>query len=117
MNRFDLSMEKKGSNTSRVFEIPEARTKLTIGLKTFCDTNGRYVENLKNLVLIFYRYEGCFEEIAIKRLGWNQNGKYSPPRIGCKHYQRLLKVRAPCCGEWTNCELCHDQTTDHKMDK
>lgn len=119
LNHFDLGFEQWGDSHSSTFEIPEARSKLVHGLESFCAANNRAVDKLGNLVLIFYRYESCFEQIAVKRLGWNRDGSYSPPRVGCKHYDRYLKVKAPCCGAWVPCEFCHDEQVEdgHHMDR
>ncbi|KAG5186259.1 zinc ion binding protein [Tribonema minus] len=37
--------------------------------------------------------------------------------LGCPHYQRRTKLRAPCCGRLFTCRLCHDQVMDHTMDR
>jgi hypothetical protein len=28
---------------------------------------------------------------------------------GCEHYRRHCEIKAPCCGEWFSCRLCHDK--------
>ena len=116
LNRFDLTMDREGESMTRVFELPETRTKVVSGLKMFCDTHFRFVEELRNVVLIFYRHEGCYEEVAVKRLGWKKDGSFESARVGCGHYHRHLRVKAPCCSEWVYCEQCHDeQHPDHQM--
>jgi hypothetical protein len=37
--------------------------------------------------------------------------------LGCQHYQRSVKVQADCCKKWVNCRLCHDEGSDHIMDR
>eukprot|EP01139_Manchomonas_bermudensis_P005500 Amastigsp_a175225_370.p1 type:complete len:348 gc:universal Amastigsp_a175225_370:1103-60(-) len=37
--------------------------------------------------------------------------------MGCKHYQRKCKKRAPCCGFLYPCRLCHDEQSDHAIDR
>lgn len=37
--------------------------------------------------------------------------------LGCPHYSRACKIRAPCCQRLFTCRLCHDQASDHKMDR
>lgn len=37
--------------------------------------------------------------------------------LGCPHYGRACKIRAPCCQRLFTCRLCHDQASDHKMDR
>ncbi len=42
----------------------------------------------------------------------------SPPRpeYGCKHYARVAKLRAPCCGEVHACRKCHDEVHEETGD-
>lgn len=37
--------------------------------------------------------------------------------LGCPHYQRACKMRAPCCQKLFTCRLCHDQASDHTVDR
>lgn len=38
--------------------------------------------------------------------------------LGCKHYPRKCKKRAPCCGFLFPCRICHDeQVADHEIDR
>ncbi|CAM9556797.1 unnamed protein product [Discosporangium mesarthrocarpum] len=37
--------------------------------------------------------------------------------LGCPHYQRACKMRAGCCKKLFTCRLCHDQGSDHIMDR
>jgi hypothetical protein len=37
--------------------------------------------------------------------------------FGCSHYPRGCKVRAPCCGKFFVCRLCHDENEKHKIDR
>jgi len=37
--------------------------------------------------------------------------------LGCKHYPRQAKIRAKCCGKFFTCRLCHDEASDHKIDR
>ncbi|EFJ08658.1 hypothetical protein SELMODRAFT_447967 [Selaginella moellendorffii] len=37
--------------------------------------------------------------------------------FGCKHYRRNCKLRAACCGSLFTCRLCHDEASDHTMDR
>mmetsp|Transcript_36701 Transcript_36701/g.59292 ORF Transcript_36701/g.59292 Transcript_36701/m.59292 type:complete len:814 (-) Transcript_36701:151-2592(-) len=37
--------------------------------------------------------------------------------FGCKHYKRSCKVRGSCCGRFFTCRLCHDEASDHTMDR
>ncbi|XP_012816916.1 RING finger and CHY zinc finger domain-containing protein 1 isoform X1 [Xenopus tropicalis] len=36
---------------------------------------------------------------------------------GCEHYSRGCQLRAPCCGKFYTCRLCHDSKESHKMDR
>ena len=35
----------------------------------------------------------------------------------CSHYERKHKIIAPCCGEVFGCRFCHDEETDHQIDR
>ncbi|KAI8324777.1 RING finger and CHY zinc finger domain-containing protein [Martensiomyces pterosporus] len=37
--------------------------------------------------------------------------------LGCPHYRLKAKVLAPCCNRWVACRFCHDDTSQHSMDR
>ncbi|XP_009769593.1 zinc finger protein BRUTUS-like At1g74770 isoform X3 [Nicotiana sylvestris] len=37
--------------------------------------------------------------------------------FGCNHYKRNCKLLAPCCNELFPCIRCHDEITDHCLDR
>ncbi|KAI8907507.1 zinc-ribbon-domain-containing protein [Powellomyces hirtus] len=37
--------------------------------------------------------------------------------LGCKHYQRGAKLQARCCGKWFTCRFCHDEVSDHTLNR
>ncbi|KAL9330220.1 hypothetical protein ACSQ67_005223 [Phaseolus vulgaris] len=37
--------------------------------------------------------------------------------FGCDHYKRNCKLRAECCGKLFTCRFCHDNVSDHSMDR
>nr|XP_009594411.1 zinc finger protein BRUTUS-like At1g74770 isoform X2 [Nicotiana tomentosiformis] len=37
--------------------------------------------------------------------------------FGCNHYKRSCKLLAPCCNELFPCIRCHDEITDHCLDR
>ncbi|KAK4409628.1 Zinc finger protein BRUTUS [Sesamum angolense] len=37
--------------------------------------------------------------------------------FGCEHYKRNCKLRAACCGKLFACRFCHDEVSDHSMDR
>ncbi|XP_061357573.1 zinc finger protein BRUTUS-like isoform X2 [Gastrolobium bilobum] len=37
--------------------------------------------------------------------------------FGCEHYKRNCKLRAVCCGKLFTCRFCHDNVSDHSMDR
>lgn len=49
------------------------------------------------------------EEVGVSR--------HPSGELGCPHYKRKVKLRAPCCGKLFTCRLCHDQASDHIMDR
>ena len=40
-----------------------------------------------------------------------------PKEKSCEHYDRKHKIIAKCCGKIVNCRFCHDDNSDHKMDR
>ncbi|KAK9063723.1 hypothetical protein SSX86_017595 [Deinandra increscens subsp. villosa] len=37
--------------------------------------------------------------------------------FGCEHYKRNCKLHAACCQKLFTCRFCHDNVSDHKMDR
>jgi hypothetical protein len=37
--------------------------------------------------------------------------------LGCKHYQRGCLLKAECCDKWFGCRFCHDEVSDHSIDR
>ncbi|KAG9138038.1 hypothetical protein Leryth_001307 [Lithospermum erythrorhizon] len=37
--------------------------------------------------------------------------------FGCNHYKRNCKLLAPCCNRLYTCIRCHDETTDHAVER
>ncbi|KAI2664992.1 RING finger and CHY zinc finger domain-containing protein 1 [Labeo rohita] len=37
--------------------------------------------------------------------------------VGCEHYVRSCLLKAPCCGKFYVCRLCHDAEENHQMDR
>jgi len=37
--------------------------------------------------------------------------------VGCDHYRRRCKLRAPCCNEVFYCRFCHDGSQNHTMNR
>ncbi|KAL2515948.1 zinc ion binding [Forsythia ovata] len=37
--------------------------------------------------------------------------------FGCKHYKRNCKILTPCCNKLYTCIRCHDDETDHSVDR
>ncbi|CAI8609987.1 unnamed protein product [Vicia faba] len=62
-------------------------------------------------------------EVNIKSDGLEFPGKhpsYKDPLkqiYGCKHYKRNCKLFAPCCNELHACIHCHDEVSDHVIDR
>ncbi|CAH8355874.1 unnamed protein product [Eruca vesicaria subsp. sativa] len=49
-----------------------------------------------------------------------QHPSYRDPQssvFGCKHYKRNCKLLAPCCNQLFTCIRCHDEETDHSVDR
>lgn len=37
--------------------------------------------------------------------------------FGCKHYKTNCKFLAECCRKWFPCRFCHNESTDHEVDR
>lgn len=37
--------------------------------------------------------------------------------FGCEHYKRNCKLLAACCNKLFTCRYCHDEVSDHSMDR
>lgn len=37
--------------------------------------------------------------------------------FGCKHYKQNCKLVASCCDQLFTCRRCHDEVSDHLMDR
>ncbi|GAM22817.1 hypothetical protein SAMD00019534_059920, partial [Acytostelium subglobosum LB1] len=37
--------------------------------------------------------------------------------LGCKHYRRSCKLKAACCGELFTCRFCHNDASNHEIDR
>lgn len=46
------------------------------------------------------------------RIAYHDSGQ-----LGCKHYRRSCKVKAPCCDEFYVCRFCHDSAQNHRLDR
>ncbi|CAJ2664463.1 unnamed protein product [Trifolium pratense] len=62
-------------------------------------------------------------EANIKSDGQEFPGKHPSYRdplkqiYGCKHYKRNCKLFAPCCNQLHACIHCHDEVSDHSIDR
>ncbi|KFM26998.1 putative RING finger protein [Auxenochlorella protothecoides] len=46
--------------------------------------------------------------------------RYHDPKkgvLGCRHYRRAAQLVAPCCDRAYVCRFCHDEATDHVLDR
>jgi len=41
----------------------------------------------------------------------------SVPVLGCRHYQRNVKLQCSTCDRWYTCRLCHDEAEDHILNR
>lgn len=39
------------------------------------------------------------------------------PILGCRHYQRNVKLQCSACDRWYTCRLCHDEAEDHVLNR
>ncbi len=39
------------------------------------------------------------------------------PVLGCRHYQRNVKLQCSTCDRWYTCRMCHDEAEDHILNR
>ncbi|KAF3628022.1 putative HBS1-like protein-like [Capsicum annuum] len=64
--------------------------------------------------------QGSTEEISrsVDVVGCSPSFRDMEKQIfGCEHYKRNCKLRAACCGKLYTCRFCHDEVSDHSMDR
>ncbi|GFP84674.1 uncharacterized ring finger protein c2f3.16 [Phtheirospermum japonicum] len=66
-----------------------------------------------------YSQSGTKEDEHVEDLlGCSPSFRDSEKQIfGCEHYKRNCKLRAACCGKLVACRFCHDEVSDHLMDR
>ncbi|KAL5761283.1 hypothetical protein ACOSQ2_020121 [Xanthoceras sorbifolium] len=78
--------------------------------------------------LVTSRYIAAQQKLLQARDGESSNGEdllgcspsFRDPEkqlFGCEHYKRNCKLRAACCGKLFTCRFCHDEVSDHSMDR
>jgi len=61
----------------------------------------RFVRQGKNIVPSQEEVRFSPQEVSVSY--------HHPQALGCSHYERKVKLRAPCCGKLFVCRFCHDQ--------
>ncbi|CAM9001142.1 unnamed protein product [Rhodiola kirilowii] len=78
--------------------------------------------------LMTSRWIAAQQKSTSERNGESSNGydslecspSYCDPEskeYGCEHYKRNCKLVAACCGKLFTCRFCHDEVSDHSMDR
>ncbi|KAJ9676987.1 hypothetical protein PVL29_022132 [Vitis rotundifolia] len=78
--------------------------------------------------LMTSRWIAAQQKLPQEIMGESSNGEdvhglspsYRDPEkqvFGCEHYKRNCKLRAACCGKLFTCRFCHDEVSDHSMDR
>ncbi|CCU77262.1 CHY and RING finger domain protein [Blumeria hordei DH14] len=57
-----------------------------------------------------------FEPIEYDDCGESSN-KDEAQVLGCRHYQRNVKLQCSACQKWYTCRLCHDEVEDHILNR
>lgn len=96
----------------------EALSKVIRGFQIVNEISVRDVEELRNLVVCFFKDTECLREIIHDKLAWAADTSFSMPRVGCDHRACRMRFLAPCCGQWYNCQKCHDEENpDHELER
>lgn len=45
------------------------------------------------------------------------DGILNEDELGCKHYRTNCKFMANCCQKWYPCRFCHNEASDHELDR
>ncbi|KAJ1993266.1 hypothetical protein H4R33_000724 [Dimargaris cristalligena] len=70
-------------------------------------------QNMQDTNPAFVELPGAFPSATEEEL----KPTYSGDGLGCPHYQRGAKMYAKCCGRWFTCRICHDEATNHTLDR
>lgn len=55
----------------------------------------------------------CISSVDILR----EKSYHKDDVLGCKHYARQVRIVSPCCQQVFTCRLCHDEESDHNIDR
>jgi zinc finger-like protein len=78
--------------------------------------------------LMTSRWIAAQQKLPQSRASQSGNGEDTPGRclsyrdsdqkiFGCAHYKRNCKLKAACCNQLFTCRFCHDEVSDHSMDR
>lgn len=64
--------------------------------------------------------QASVDETSVSEDGIGHSPSFRDPEkkvFGCEHYKRNCKLRAACCGKLFTCRFCHDEVSDHSMER
>ncbi|XP_031407043.1 zinc finger protein BRUTUS-like At1g18910 [Punica granatum] len=68
-------------------------------------------------IIMNRKSESVFSEV--KEIPYSSPSYRDPERLtyGCEHYKKNCKLLARCCNQLFTCRRCHDEATDHVVDR
>lgn len=68
--------------------------------------------DLKEIQIDAEALDASFYQFIDEAVGCN-----SEKELGCKHYKTNCKFMAECCKKWYPCRFCHNESTNHEVDR
>jgi len=95
-------------------------TKLESTWKKLCltDIGIRWLKDNKDNFILHYREKNSWYYIFRDLFIQNIKPSYHDNELkGCKHYSRNCKLLANCCEKFFDCRFCHDEHSDHAINR
>lgn len=61
-------------------------------------------------------WKDIFKNLWVQKIGPTYHDKQNKI-LGCSHYKRNCQIRASCCNKIYPCRICHDENSDHFMNR
>lgn len=76
-------------------------------------------EKSKHIQLLMTKNHNSIHRHSQKSTKKSETNFHDPEKreYGCQHYMTGCQRLAECCKQWTTCRICHDEASDHKMDR
>ncbi|KAG8379107.1 hypothetical protein BUALT_Bualt07G0053700 [Buddleja alternifolia] len=119
MTRYNLSSVEKGSRPSSLSLTADPLEIVSMYLLKDGSQTQKNEHHIKLGFDDFEQSRSCNVDDTKVACG-GQCPSYRDPlklTFGCEHYKRNCKLLAPCCDKLFTCIRCHDDLTDHSVDR